>query len=500
MSTLNERCATGIAGLDEILNGGLITRRLFLVDGDPGAGKTTFALQFLLEGLREREKCLYITLSETAEELRAGARSHGWSLEGIEIIELIADEDDLDSQEQLTMLHPSETELTETTRKILEAIQRINPQRVVFDSLSEMRLLAQNSLRYRRQILALKQFFVGRRCTVLMLDDRTAEGPDMRLHSIAHGVIALESTTPAYGRLRRQLRVLKFRGTGFLSGLHDFIISRGGLTVFPRLVAADHYSKFEQGLIASGVARLDALLGGGAARGTSTLLVGPPGCGKSTIAIQYAVAAAQRGEHATAFLFDETKGALLARSAGIGIHIEEGRGAGQIELRQIDPAEISPGEFASAVRNAVELDGARVIVIDSLNGYLNSMPQDNYLNAQLHELLSYLSNKGATVFLVVAQSGLMGNNMLAPIDASYLADCTVVLRYFEHAGSVKKVATSRFRSAPMDRRPSSISPTTVWELPASCCRRYSICSCRAIDHWIVRREDSVLACPSSADS
>jgi len=301
-----------------------------------------------------------------------------------------------------------------------------------------MRLLASNPLRYRRQILALKEFFVGRKCTVLMLDDRTAEGPDLQLHSIAHGVIALYLKPPVYGQARRQLQVLKFRGSDFATGFHDLRILNGGITVFPRLVASEHGAEFNRTLIKSGVSTLDALLGGGVERGTSTLLVGPPGSGKSTIALQYAVAATARGDHAAAFIFDETRAALLGRSAGVGLTINEGDGPGQITLRQIDPVEISPGEFAAEVRRSVEQDHARVVIIDSLNGYLNAMFQDNYLAAQLHELLSYLSNNGVTTMMVIAQSGMLGANMTSPIDASYLADCVVLLRYFEHNGAVKK--------------------------------------------------------------
>lgn len=431
------RLKTGIPGLDEILCGGLVADRLYLVDGDPGAGKTTFALQYLLAGVQAGERCLYVTLSETKEELSSGAASHGWSLEDIEIFELVADAD-LDGENDLTMLNPSEVELTETTKRILTIIEQFKPTRMVFDSLSEMRLLAQSSLRYRRQILALKQFFVGRACTVLLLDDRTAEGPDMQLHSIANGVISLNFQSPPYGQIRRELEVRKLRSSDFASGFHDFVIRTGGIDIFPRLVASDHKEHFERGVIPSGVASLDSLLGGGVEKGTSTLLIGPPGCGKSTIAMQYAAAAAARGDHAAIFAFDETKTALLVRSAGLGIQISEGTGAGEVMIRQIDPVEISPGEFAHLVRAAVELNHARVVVIDSLNGYLNAMPQSNYLTAQLHELLSYLANAGVATFMVVAQSGMMGNNMTSPVDASYLADCVVMLRYFEYAGRIKK--------------------------------------------------------------
>ena len=434
-----QRLKTGIGALDGVLNGGLIPERLYLVDGNPGSGKTTLALQYLLEGVREGEKCLYVTLSETRQELEAGADSHGWSLDAIDIVELIADQQhELNGEGAVTMIQPSDVELSETMGKILDAIERSNPARVVLDSLSEMRLLAQSSLRYRRQILALKQFFAGRKCTVLMLDDRTAEGPDLQLHSIAHGVMALYVTTPVYGQARRQLQVLKFRGSDFSSGFHDFAIRRGGLQLFPRLVAANHGSQFSRSVIKSGNASLDALLGEGIERGTSTLLVGPPGSGKSTLALQYANGATERGDHAASFVFDETKAALLARSQGLGLTLREGVGPGQIALHQIDPVEISPGEFAAMVRKCVEQNGARVVVIDSLNGYLNAMPRDNFLVAQLHEILSYLSNQGVTTFMVVAQNGMLGSSMSSPVDASYLADSIVLLRYFEHGGKVRK--------------------------------------------------------------
>ena len=442
MPATTKRCQSGVPGLDQILLGGLIEERMYLLDGNPGAGKTTLAMQFLIEGARSRERCLYVTLSETALELRAVAASHGWSLDGIDIVELIVDETALEEDAQLTMLHASEVELTDTTRKLIAALDKFEPTRVVVDSLSELRLLAQTSLRYRRQILALKQFFLGRACTVVMLDDRTAEGPDLQLHSIAHGVISLESTTPAYGQTRRELQVRKFRSSDFISGRHDFSIYKGGITVFPRLVASGHLVEFRRQVIKSGVETLDLLMGGGIDRGTSTLLIGPPGSGKSTISVQYAKAAADRGDHAALFMFDETKAALLTRCEGLGIVFKEGDGPGELTLRQIDPAEVSPGEFIALVRRSVEESNARVIVIDSLNGYLNSMPQDHFLTAQLHEMLSYLNNRGVVTFLVVAQAGLMGPSMTSPVEASYLADSVVVLRYFEHQGSVKKAISA----------------------------------------------------------
>jgi circadian clock protein KaiC len=346
------RAKTGVPGLDDVLNGGFIPHRLYLLDGDPGAGKTTLALQFLLEGIAQGEKCLYVTLSETKEELLAGAESHGWSLDGIEIFELIADQKDLSDDAQLTMYHPSEVELGETVKKVLEVVERVNPQRVVFDSLSELRLLAQAPLRYRRQILALKQFFVGRKSTVLLLDDHTGQGSDLQLQSIAHGVISLEQLAPIYGAARRRLRVMKFRGTQFRGGFHDFLIAEGGLQVFPRLVASEHGAAFEPQHIKSGVTALDALLGGGPDRGTSTLLMGPAGSGKSTIAVQYAVAAAERGDHAVIFAFDESKATLEARTASLGINLKQGADKGHVEVHQIDPAEVTPGEFAHMVRQS----------------------------------------------------------------------------------------------------------------------------------------------------
>ena len=435
------RLGTGVPGLDDILNGGLITDRLYLVDGDPGSGKTTLSLQFLLEGVKKGEKCLYITLSETRDELIAGAASHGWSLENVEIIELVASEKDLGGESQLTMYHPSEVELSETTKKVLDAVDHSNPSRVAFDSLSEMRLLAQNSLRYRRQILALKQFFIGRKCTALLLDDKTSEGNDLQLQSIAHGVISLEQLTPLYGKERRRLRVTKLRGSSFRGGFHDFCIRQGGMEVYPRLIASEHNEAFSRAQIKSGVTALDTLLGGGPDRGTSTLLMGPAGSGKSTIAVQYAVAAAERGDHAVIFAFDESIATLQARAEAMGIKLKRGRGAGEIRVVQIDPAELSPGEFTHLVREAVEQHKATVVVIDSLNGYLHAMPEEKFLTAQLHELLSYLGRQGATTLMVVAQHGLLGSQMAAPVDTSYLADSVVLLRYFEYAGEVKKAVS-----------------------------------------------------------
>ena len=438
MAEKSGRLPTGVAGLDDILGGGLIPRRLYLLDGNPGAGKTTLAQQFLLDGAGRGERCLYISLSETEEELREGAKSHGWRLDGIDIMELTGSEPDLHEEGELTMFHPSEVELSETTRRVIDAIERLDPQRLVFDSLSELRLLAQSALRYRRQILALKQFFAGRDCTALLLDDRTAEGPDLQLQSIAHGVISLEHVAPVYGRALRQLRVVKFRGSDFRSGFHHMRLQKSGVEVYPRLAAAEHGVEFTGGQLQSGVASLDNLLGGGVDIGSSTLLIGPAGSGKSTLALQYALASAAGGGHASVFTFDESRQTLLARLKGLGMSLVEGKGPGCVALNQVDPAEISPGQFAHMVRDAVERDGASVVVIDSLNGYVNAMVDGHYLTAQLHELLSFLGNLGVTTFLVAAQSGMIAGHMGTPGDASYLADCVIYLRFFEHAGKVKK--------------------------------------------------------------
>jgi circadian clock protein KaiC len=438
MTAARPRAATGIPGLDDILHGGLTPHRLYLIEGMPGSGKTTLAFQFLLEGVRRGEPVLYVTLSETEEEIRSVAASHGWSLEGVSVRELVPAENSLEPSEQYTVFHPSEVELTETTRKILADVDRTRPSRIVFDSLSELRLLAGNPLRYRRQILALKQFFGGRKCTVLMLDDLTSAEHDLQVQSIAHGAILLEHTTPHFGVQRRRLSVTKFRGSDFRGGYHDYAIRRGGLEVFPRLVAAEHRQPSARDEIKTGIAELDALLGGGVERGTSTLVVGAAGSGKSTIAALLCASACRGGAHATMFIFDESANTLFSRMAGLSIDLKQHVDAGLLAIREVDPAELSPGEFAHEIRRAVEDDKSRIIVIDSLNGYLNSMPDEKFLVVQLHELLTYLGQQGAATILVAAQHGMISSHMSSPVDASYLADSVLLLRYFEAEGEVRQ--------------------------------------------------------------
>lgn len=432
-----KRVSTGIAGLDDILGGGFDPDRLYLVEGQPGTGKTTLALHYLLEGARRGEKSLYVTLSESAAELRVVAARHGWSLDNISLFELVPPEASLDPDREQTLFHPAEIELGETTKLILDRVNEIDPTRVVFDSLSEMRLLAQNSLRYRRQILALKHFFIDRRCTVILLDDLSSAADDLQLHSIAHGVITLEQLALDYGAERRRMRVVKMRGIPFRGGYHDFTIKTGGLAVFPRLVAAEHHRAFIGEPTASGNKELDALLGGGLERGTSALLIGGAGVGKSSVAMTYAIAAAERGERAAIFAFDEGLGTMYARATGLGIPLQAHVDGGRIRVQQIDPAEMSPGEFASLVRRSVEEDHVRIIVIDSLNGYLNAMPGERYLILQMHELLSFLNQLGVVTILVLAQHGLMGP-METPLDISYLSDAVLMLRYFEAEGRVRR--------------------------------------------------------------
>ena len=432
---------TGVSGLDDIMGGGLSAGHVFLLEGSPGTGKTTIALRFLLEGALAGERGLYITLSETESELRAGAASHGWEIgDDFEIYELAPPEDLLDPDHQQSLLYSSDLELGETTRLILDAIERNRPQRVVLDSLSEIRLLAQSSLRYRRQILALKHFLSRQFATVLLLDDLTAESHDKTVHSIVHGVVRLEELAPVYGAERRRLRILKYRGRQFRGGFHDFTIRTGGVEVYPRLVAAEHRAGFRREQLTSGLAELDALLGGGIEMGASTLVLGPAGSGKSLFTLQFVASAIGRGERAAIFEFDEEIGLLFERSLGLGFDLQAWCDSGLLHVEQVDAAELSPGEFAHRVRERVSISGARTVVIDSLNGYQASMPEENALLLHIHELLQYLNRQGASTFLTVAQHGMFGE-MRSPVDLTYLADTVVLLRYFEARGAVRRAVS-----------------------------------------------------------
>lgn len=430
------RVSTGSVGLDDILGGGLDPSRLYLYEGRPGTGKTTIALQFLLEGVSKGERVLYITLSETQRELQLVAKRHGWSLDGVDVFELVPPETTLDPERELTVFHPAEVELSETTKLIFDRVAAINPIRVVLDSLSELRLLAQSAIRYRRQVLAVKHFFAQRNCTVVLLDDLSSNDDDLQLHSISHGVVLLEQLALEYGAERRRLRVMKMRGIQFRGGFHDFTIKRGGLEIHPRLIAAEHHKTFVGEFTSSGNVELDKLLGGGLERGTNALLIGPAGVGKSSLALTYALAAADRGEHSVFFAFDEGRGTVEARARTLGLPLEDRLKAGLIRFQQIDPAELSPGEFAANVRRSVDA-GARLVVIDSLNGYMNAMPDERFLILQMHELLSYLGQQGVLTILVLAQHGLVGP-METPLDISYLSDAVLMLRYFEHDGTVRR--------------------------------------------------------------
>ena len=449
----HSRCKSGIEGFDDILAGGLPQNCFYLIQGDPGSGKTTLALQFLLEGVRNGEKVFYITLSETKAELLQVAHSHGWSLDEVPLLELSAIENLLRPETQTTVFHPSEIELTKITNLVLDETRKIQPTRVVFDSLSEFRLIAETPLRYRRHLLNLKQEFAARGGTVLLLDDKmdkSGAGVDPHVLSLTHGVIEMEQLSPDYGKSRRRLRVSKMRGVQFREGYHDYAIVTGGLRIFPRLVAAEHHLEFRREPVSSGVAELDELLGGGLDRGTTTLLIGPAGSGKSSVAVQYVAEAAKHGERSTVFAFDETLGIMTARAEALGLPLKKQIKSGAVTARQIDPAEISPGEFAWTVAKSVEA-GCKLIVIDSLNGYLNAMPGEKYLNNQLHELTSYLNQQGVITILVMAQHGMV-TALEAPVDLSYLCDTVINTRYFEAAGEVKKsMAVIKKRSGSHER-------------------------------------------------
>jgi circadian clock protein KaiC len=433
------RASTGIAGLDDILCGGFASDRLYLVDGSPGVGKTTLAMQFLIEGARAGERCLYVTLSETRDEMEMVAQSHGWSLDGIDIVELSQLEHMFGAHAQNTLFQPAEVELNRLSDLLVAEFDRVRPSRIVLDSLSEMRLMAQNPLRYRRQILAFKHHFATTDCTVLLLDDRTA-GADAHVHSIVHGVITMQTVPLKFGINRRFLSIAKMRGSLFREGNHDYVIKGGGIVVFPRLVASEHVASFGKALYGSGNAALDRLAGGGLHAGTGTLFIGPAGSGKSTIASMYAQRAAEDGHRVLYFAFDEITSILIDRARAMGLGFDASIASGNLQIRQVDPAEIAPGELANEIVEAVDKGAVRMVVLDSLNGYVNAMPQEDFLHLHLHELLSYLNQKGVVTIMILAQHGLVGP-MGTPVDVSYLADSVFLLRFFEARGALKKAVS-----------------------------------------------------------
>jgi circadian clock protein KaiC len=432
------RQTTGVAGLDDVLGGGLPSHRLYVVEGEPGSGKTTLALQFLREGVRLGQRTLYVALSETLEELTDVAASHGWTLEGINLIGLDTLSERPEDEASYTVYHPSDVELGETVKRIRTEIERLSPERVALDSVSELKILSQTSARYRREILGLKQFFAGKKCTALLLDDRTTQEGEQHLQSIAHGVVRMEREGREYGTTRRQIHIVKMRGVAFQDGRHDFVIHTGGLELYPRLSATSTLRTTHGGSAESGSSQLDALLGGGLDRGSSTLLLGPAGCGKTTLCSHYVMNALGQGEQVACYLFEESRKTFLSRSAGFGMDFEPYLSSGKLELVEIDIGTLSPGEFSARVRRAVEQKDARFIVIDSLNGYLSGMPSERFLLIHMHELLAFLGHKGVVTLLTIAQHGMLGSSMHTPIDASFLADTVILLRFFEAAGTVRQ--------------------------------------------------------------
>ncbi|HEY0326555.1 MAG TPA: ATPase domain-containing protein [Allosphingosinicella sp.] len=429
--------STGLPPLDYILAGGFAANRLHLVEGEPGSGKTTLGLQFLLEGKAKGERCLYITLSESRAELLHVAGTHGWDLDGIEIFELVPPELSLDPQREQSIVYASDLELGETVRMVMEEIERVAPTRVVFDSLSEIRLLSQGKLRFRRQVLALKHYFAKYRCTVVCLDDLTLTEDDLSLHSLAHGVLRLEQQAVGYGAERRRMRVWKMRGRAFRGGFHDLLICQGGLEIFPRLVAAAHP---DEGIVercaSSGIGELDNLVGGGLDYGTSTLIIGPSGSGKSTLALQYVHTLLSKGERALVVSFDETHRIFHARAAGLGMNLAPFEEQGLLTVRQVDPAEMSPGELASIIRREVDA-GASAVVLDSLSGYQHAMADEQHMLLQMHEILTYLNQQGILTLLILAQAGMVGQ-MQSPVDLTYLSDNVLLLRFFETEGEIRR--------------------------------------------------------------
>jgi circadian clock protein KaiC len=448
----NGRTSSGCAGLDKVLKGGYPSGHLYLLEGDPGAGKTTLSLQFVAAGISRGERALYITLAESRADLEFAAQTHGFEIGGVEIVELLPNEDDLRPEQQYTVFHPSEVELNDRMQRIMKEVRRVKPDRMVIDALSELRMLAKDPLRYRRQILSLKDFMSDQKCTVLLLDDRSSRDADLQLHSIVHGVVRMDRAPREYGKTRRQLEVVKLRGTPYHEGYHDYRIATGGVIVFPRLVAADSRTEVSFETVSSGISELDALAGGGLDRGTSTLLIGPAGCGKTTIALHWMFSAAARGENCVIFTFEEGPQTLMARAEGLGMKIGPHVAAGRIGIERVDPAEMSPGELVAKVQDYVEGKNARIVVIDSLNGYLQSMPGEQFLAIHLHELLAYLNNRGVLTLIVLAQAGPVGSISPSAVDVSYLADNILLLRYFEAHGEVRQaISTIKKRSGAHER-------------------------------------------------
>jgi circadian clock protein KaiC len=445
----NARTSSGCAGLDHILDGGFPSGHIYLVEGDPGAGKTTLALQFVASGVKRGERSLYITLSESRSDLEFAARTHHLNIASVEIVELLPDEDDLRPEQQYTVFHPAEVELNDRMQRIAQEVRRVKPDRMVIDALSELRMLAKDPLRYRRQILSLKDFMSGQKCTVLLLDDRSSRDADLQLHSIVHGVVRMDRAPREYGKTRRQVEVVKLRGTPYMEGFHDYRIATGGVIVFPRLVAADSRNEMRFESVSSGIDELDALTGGGLDRGTSTLVMGPAGCGKTTIAVHWVYCAASRGENCAIFTFEEGPQTLLSRAEGLGMAIRPLVASGRIGIERVDPAEMSPGELVAKVQDYVEGKNARIVVLDSLNGYLQSMPGEQFLAIHLHELLAYLNNRGVLTLIVLAQAGPVGSLTQSAVDVSYLADNILLLRYFEAHGELRQaISTIKKRSGP----------------------------------------------------
>lgn len=458
------RCSSGCTGLDDVLGGGLPVGHVYLVEGEPGTGKTTLALQFMAEGLRRGEKVLYVTLSESRSELLTVGQLHGLKLNGLTILEVRPSEQDLKPEGQYTVFHPAEVELNDRVQTIMAEVDRQKPDRLVIDALSEVRMLAKDPLRYRRQILSLKEY-APEDCTVLLLDDRTSRYADLELHSIVHGVISMSRVGREYGKTMRRIEVTKLRGSAFREGFHDYLIRSGGVVIFPRLVASEYTNdETDKSAAQSGIPELDALAGGGLSRGTSTLLIGPAGCGKTTLALRWLTTAAERGEKVVAFIFEETVSTLVGRATGLGMNLNSHIASGHMRVEHMDPAEVSPGEFVDMVRRSVEEDGARAVLIDSLNGFLQAMPGEQFLALHLHELLTYLNNRGVLTLLVLAQMGLVGSAMQTPIDVSYLADNILVLRYFEARGEVRQaISMMKKRSGGHERsiRELRLGPDTI---------------------------------------